>query len=249
MPFTLSHTAAVLPLLRSRKLSATGLIIGTMVPDFEYFFRIDIYSVYGHTLPGLFYFDIPVSILLAFLFHSIARNNFIDNLPHFLQVRFVELRHLNFTNTFRHRPVAFMVSALIGSLTHITWDGFTHLRGWFVQHMPWLYEGAYVPFQGAKYPLWYALQHVSTGIGLFVGALYILFVMKPTGRAHAKPRLVYWFLLMAIMIATASIKWYVGIRSMPSVTTVIALVSGFCIGIILLGFVRFRNEIPLGPAD
>ena len=41
MPFTFSHPAAVLPLrlLPRHWFSLTGLVIGSMVPDFEYFLR------------------------------------------------------------------------------------------------------------------------------------------------------------------------------------------------------------------
>jgi len=36
MPFTFSHPAIVLPLTKARlKLSATGLIVGSTIPDFE----------------------------------------------------------------------------------------------------------------------------------------------------------------------------------------------------------------------
>jgi len=42
MPFTFSHPAIVLPLatLRRQWISATGLIIGSITPDFEYFIRM-----------------------------------------------------------------------------------------------------------------------------------------------------------------------------------------------------------------
>jgi hypothetical protein len=42
MPFTFAHPAIVLPLkhLPKRWYSLTGLIIGSMTPDFEYFIRM-----------------------------------------------------------------------------------------------------------------------------------------------------------------------------------------------------------------
>ena len=36
-----------------------------MVPDFEYFIRMNVKGIYGHTFWGLFYFDIPVALLIA----------------------------------------------------------------------------------------------------------------------------------------------------------------------------------------
>jgi hypothetical protein len=70
MPFTPAHPAIVLPLIRSRYFSATGLIIGSLSPDFEYFFKMSVDSIYSHSKVGLFYFDLPVTIVLALLFQS-----------------------------------------------------------------------------------------------------------------------------------------------------------------------------------
>ena len=54
MPFTFSHPAIVLPLkyLPKKWFSFTGLIIGSMTPDFEYFLRMKVKSDYSHTLNG-----------------------------------------------------------------------------------------------------------------------------------------------------------------------------------------------------
>ena len=53
MPFTPAHTALVLPFIQKRYLSATGLIAGSVAPDFEYFFKMSTNGVHGHTIPGL----------------------------------------------------------------------------------------------------------------------------------------------------------------------------------------------------
>lgn len=249
MPFTLAHTAAVLPLLRSRRLSATGLIAGTMVPDFEYFFLMDIHSVHGHKISGLFYFDVPVAIALSFIFHLVAKKNFIDSMPAFLQLRLQDLRQLDFTRAFREAPLAFFVSVLIGAASHIVWDGFTHYGGWFVQHLPGWYQGKYIPYGGVKYPLWYALQHISTAVGLLIGTLYVVKAMRPAAVPPRKANFLYWFLLAVCMVLAAYFRWLAGIDNQPKVTIVISLISGFCLGLILLGIVPFKKEIPPAPAN
>lgn len=75
MPFTFSHPAIVLPITRlpNRFVSATGLIIGSLTPDFEYFLRLNLHSAYSHTIAGVFWFDLPLGIILAFLFHLIVK--------------------------------------------------------------------------------------------------------------------------------------------------------------------------------
>src|SRR5690242_2559034 len=96
MPFTPAHPAIVLPLLRKRWVSATGLVIGSLSPDFEYFFKVSVESQHSHTLAGLFYFDLPVTLLLALLFHEVVKRNLIHNLPTFFQRRLQDLLHLDF---------------------------------------------------------------------------------------------------------------------------------------------------------
>ena len=56
MPFTPAHPAIVLPLIRSRYFSATGLIIGSLSPDFEYFFKMSVDSIYSHSKGGIILF-------------------------------------------------------------------------------------------------------------------------------------------------------------------------------------------------
>ncbi|MDF2679050.1 MAG: hypothetical protein K0R47_240 [Brevibacillus sp.] len=72
MPFTFAHPAIVLPLRESRSFHFPALIIGSMAPDFEYFFRMQAYSAYSHTILGVFYMDVPLVIGLWLLFARVA---------------------------------------------------------------------------------------------------------------------------------------------------------------------------------
>src|SRR5687767_3554001 len=126
MPFTPAHPAVVLPLLRSKWLSATGLIMGSVAPDFEYFFKLSVSSLHSHTLPGLLYFDLPVTLLLSIAFHQVVKQNLIRNTPAFLQRRFQDTLDFDFIRFLTNHWLIFTVSAIIGSASHIFWDGFTH---------------------------------------------------------------------------------------------------------------------------
>lgn len=103
MPFTFSHPAIVLPLtyLPKKWYSLTGLVIGSIAPDFEYFIRIKVQSNYSHTWFGLFYFNLPLGIILAFIFHNIVRNTLIQNTPIFLQQRFNKVISFQWNNYFK----------------------------------------------------------------------------------------------------------------------------------------------------
>ena len=89
MPFTFSHPAIVLPLtyLPKRLYSLTGLVIGSLTPDFEYFIRMKVQSNYSHTPAGIFWFNVPLGFLLAIIYHNLMRNCLISNLPNALEAR------------------------------------------------------------------------------------------------------------------------------------------------------------------
>jgi hypothetical protein len=239
MPFTPCHSAAVLPFVRSKYLSATGLIIGTMAPDFEYFFRMDVKGIYGHTVLGIFYFDLPVSIVLAFVFHLIVKKNLIDNLPEFLRARFQELRNTDFVNYVRRHKLDFVISIILGTATHILWDAFTHKNGIFVQIMPGVYNNTTIDFRGAHYPLWYALQHISTIVGGAILGVFILMI-KPVGRTYDRPSILYWIILIVIIGVITFIRMQWGtMDNEKMVVFVITLIASFCIGITILGLIPF----------
>jgi hypothetical protein len=179
MPFTPAHTAIVLPFLRinPERVSATALVIGSVAPDFEYFLKMSVNGQHSHTFLGIFYFDIPVTIGLAFLFHEVVKKNLISNLPAFFQYRFQLLLQLDFKEHFKRYYWVVIISAGIGSFSHIFWDAFTHNDGFFAQRIT-LYKHMVVPFDGVRYPLFYGLQHISTYVGLTIVMTYI-FLLKP----------------------------------------------------------------------
>lgn len=128
MPFTFSHPAAVLPLslIPKKWISVTGLVIGSITPDFEYFFRMEHDSVYSHTWAGIFWFDLPLGLLLVYLFNYLIKKEFIENLPRFLNRRFSRFTFLT-RDVNSGKNLLFVLSSLfIGITSHIIWDKITH---------------------------------------------------------------------------------------------------------------------------
>src|SRR5689334_14638663 len=103
MPFTFSHPAVVFPFnkLGKRWTSLTGLVMGSLVPDFEYFIRMEFKKVYTHSWKGLFLYDLLLSLLLVFIFHNIVRNTLIDNLPPWFQRRLYRYKDFNWNQRFK----------------------------------------------------------------------------------------------------------------------------------------------------
>lgn len=130
MPFTFSHPAIVLPLLRrkyNRLFSATGLVIGSIAPDFESFLGLGRDKVYSHTWLGAFWFDLPLALALAFIFHLVIRRSIIENMPKAWRERFEFARKFDWVSYFKRNMVVVITSLLIGVLSHLLWDSFTHL--------------------------------------------------------------------------------------------------------------------------
>jgi hypothetical protein len=239
MPFTPAHPAIVLPLLRRARLSAIGLIVGSMVPDFEYFFKMRVNSHYSHTLGGLFYFDVPVSFLLAWIFIRLVRDNLVANLPSFLQRRLQPVLMLDTRRVLSDRALIFAVSALIGSVSHLFWDGFTHNDTFFVRNISF-YHGSYVPYEGVKYPLWYALQHISTAVGLIVLIIYVFRMPQAPGTVW-KPNLIYWMVVVAVAAIVVTIRFMIWPYDDREGNIIVSSISGICCGVIAAGMINFNN--------
>lgn len=241
MPFTPAHPAIVLPLIRLRYLSASGLVIGSLAPDYEYFFKMSVNSTHSHTLWGSLYFDVPVALLLAWLFHRFAKKNLILNLPGFIQRRLQDLLHADLGYILRHHAPAFLFSAWLGAASHIFWDAFTHGDGFFVRELPF-YKGAYVPYDGVKYPLFYALQHISTGVGLFLIIVYIALKKPAVGRDHHRPNLYYWLSLLAVAAVVVEIRFLLRPADFNLGNLVVSCISGLSVALVVCGWINFAQH-------
>ncbi|QMU27418.1 DUF4184 family protein [Adhaeribacter radiodurans] len=116
----------------------TGLVIGSISPDFEKFFRMSHQDGFSHAWPAIFYFNLPLAILLSFAFHQVVRDSLINNLPLFLIKRLLPFKNLNWLNHFKKHYIIIIFSILVGVTSHLTWDTFTHPSDWFPLLLPYL---------------------------------------------------------------------------------------------------------------
>ncbi|GAA3052792.1 DUF4184 family protein [Actinokineospora globicatena] len=158
MPYTLSHAAAVLPFVRRRPLVASALVVGSMSPDLLYFLALEPgVDARTHTWLGLLVIDLPVALALLAVFHLLVVPALMALAPRWVRVRV------------RPRPPRLGVAAvgwivlsvLIGGVTHLVWDAFTHHDGWVVLQYPrlfreWLWVGM---------PRYHFLQYLSSVVG------------------------------------------------------------------------------------
>jgi hypothetical protein len=170
MPFTLAHPAAAVPLRRvlGRSGVLSALIIGSLTPDFAYFlpWNVDLMQARGgtHSLPGLFWFCLPVGLLVFWVFHAVVKHPALLLLPESLRARLAPIVN-GVSGSSRNSFWAVVLSLGIGALTHPVWDGFTHHGGAAMQVWPVLGTTVAHVF-GQSVRLYNVLQHTSTLLGL-----------------------------------------------------------------------------------
>ncbi|WP_416876008.1 DUF4184 family protein [Kitasatospora sp. SC0581] len=176
MPFTLSHPAAVLPLLRAAgargPLVASALVAGSMAPDVPFFAESLLPGVYGqggltHRWWAVPTVDVAIAGALVAGWHGLLRGPLVALLPErwvggaeALTVR----RAGNAADPAEAGAVGgaawFAASAAIGAATHVGWDAFTHGDRLGVRLLPVLDR----PVAGV--PLYEALQYGSSALAL-----------------------------------------------------------------------------------
>ncbi|MBT8219535.1 MAG: DUF4184 family protein [Bacteroidia bacterium] len=199
MPFTLAHPALVMPLHGSRsKLSLTGLVIGSIAPDLEFLIQMREVENIEHQLQGIIFFDLPAAIILAFLFHNILRNSLITHLPNFYRRRFTDLLTFDWNAYAKENKAKIVISILIGIISHLGLDAFTHHDGWFVEMIPVL---AYdIGINGHQLPIYFFLQIILSLIGMMMVHLMILKLNIQSNDIKYPPSDYFYWLMFAVLV-------------------------------------------------
>jgi hypothetical protein len=204
MPFTFSHPAIVLPFLKSKKVSATALVFGSMSPDFEYFFRMKMQSEISHTFLGVLLIDFPLGFLMMFVFHQIIKKPLIDNSPIFVQNRLAILRETNWIQYFKNNITIVLVSFFLGAISHLFWDSMTHWDGYLVQVIPFLNLEVYA------IPMYKIAQHLSTIIGLGI-VLFYIYKQPYEDKLIDRIAFKYWYMSFSCAAVILAVRFSFGL--------------------------------------
>lgn len=203
MPFTPAHVAAVLPLVgrgRPRWAVPSALVIGSMVPDVLYFVPISSHRSFSHSLLGVLTLDLGLGLLFVGLWTVVAAPVLRDLVPLTVRARM----------PVPQRPTGHEwrwagPGVVIGSLTHVFWDAFTHSDGWGVRHLPALTD----PLVGSL-PAFKVAQYGSGVVGVMLVLGYGLRVLAGTAPENddsplATPleRRSAWLVLLVVPIVCA----------------------------------------------
>ncbi|WP_125722663.1 DUF4184 family protein [Flavobacterium ustbae] len=242
MPFTFSHPAIILPLryLPKTWFSITALIIGSLTPDFEYFLRMKVKSNYSHTLSGIFWFDLPLALLLTFLFHNLTRNLLIQNLPSFIKNRVLIFTDFEWNAYFKKNWIIVLISLLIGIFSHIFWDGFTHKHGYFVNQIDVLKNT--VSLFGTQIPFWKIAQHSSTLIGGIV--LLIAFFKLPKKFNSVASNKLYWISVILFSSSILFMRFILNPKALNIGNLIVTFISSFLIAITIIPLlIKFKSTL------
>lgn len=200
MPFTFAHPAVILPLskikIKNHQIfNMTALVIGSMAPDFEYFIHFRPFQEHGHSLLGLFYFNLPLVIIISSIYHNILKKQLITNLPKPFCQNYAYLTQSKWKLDSLKKIGTVIYSSILGMLTHLLWDSFTHKGAYFVEKIEFLTNS--LNLLEYSIPIYKILQHGSTLLGLTILAIYLFKIRdKSSGPKAFNPtplqKILHW---------------------------------------------------------
>jgi hypothetical protein len=163
VPFTGSHPAAVLPLARTA-LPASALVIGSMAPDLPFYVPVPVQPEATHSLLGAVSIDVLLGGVAFAWWQAVLGPAVVAHLPSAFRRRLVRPVPAGLGYHLRAvRPILLVAAALmLGAVTHVGWDSFTHAGMWGPGHIRWLAE-AHGPLPGYEWS-----QHASGLLGALV---------------------------------------------------------------------------------
>ncbi|MFE5187698.1 DUF4184 family protein [Streptomyces sp. NPDC056628] len=183
MPFTLSHAAAVLPALRIGGTGRAGLVpavlvAGSFAPDMTYYAASVLsgameFGDVTHSVPGVLTVDVVIAWALVGVW-LLLREPLVALLPARLQPRPAALLRCGAPRA-RVTPALagrWYLSAVLGGLTHVVWDAFTHLDRWGMRLFPVLGE------EVAGSPLYWYLQYGGSAVAAVVIAVFVSVALR-----------------------------------------------------------------------
>jgi hypothetical protein len=235
VPFTGSHPAAVVPLIRLG-LVPSALVIGSMTPDLPYFLPLGIDSASTHSGAGILGVDLILGLLSFAVWQVLVAPLAVAIAPSGLRARLPtprpapswrpgepgrrahpsgpsHPRRLADPGRDLRRLLLVMVSLWAGAATHVLWDEFTHINRFGYRHLGWLAD-QHGPLAGYRWA-----QYGSGVFGAVVIALAIRSwwraapVIDPTPEPGMPPR-ASLVVLVSVLLATlggagSAIAWAV----------------------------------------
>lgn len=222
MPFTPSHAVVALPFVRTPLVPA-AIAIGAMTPDLPLFVRGTLWDYsFTHTFANVLWTSV-LAFALFLLWRVVLRPGVRELSPARLARRLppewdehgtAALKTAVGGGRSRVYPLLLAASLIIGVLSHITWDLFTHEGRWGLRLLPAL-ESMWGPLPGYKW-----LQHGSSVVGLAIIVVWALVALlhraagTVTQTVPAGVRIAWWLSLPVVLITS----WLLGLAAYGPLT-------------------------------
>jgi hypothetical protein len=216
MPFTASHAVVALPFLRTR-LVPSAIAVGAMTPDLPLFLRgTGVSYGFTHGVENVVWTALLASVLFA-VWRFVLRPAVPQLLPRLLAVRLPaewsrrgirSWRDVLGVGRRRTDALWLALSLVIGVLSHIAWDLFTHEGRGGVMLIPAL-DRLWGPLPGYKW-----LQYGSSVAGLAIIALWAALRLRravpgaPPSRVLPSGVVIAWWCSLPVILMVA---WIVGV--------------------------------------
>lgn len=203
MPFTPSHAVIALPFARSPLVPA-AIAVGAMTPDLPLFLRgAGLSYGFTHGWSNIVWTTL-VAFVLLLVWRMVLRPAAVELAPDAIADRLPDdwrrtgseaaLETIS-QRGIRWHPLLLAISLVLGVLSHIGWDLFTHEGRWGVQAVPALQQ-MWGPLAGYKW-----LQHGSSVVGLLIiGVFAVLWLIRRPAvrRVRMLPAWVRWAWMLSL---------------------------------------------------
>jgi len=218
VPFTVSHAAVVWPFARTlnRRRLLSAVVIGSMVPDFGMFLPWRLIRWETHSAMALLNFCLPMGLASYWIFQRLVRTPMLELLsePAYSRARAAPGPDLG---SLRHWLYV-ACGILLGAVSHLVWDGFTHEGARGVRMIPAL-DDPMLDVGGHHLLGFKLLQHASSLLGLAMVLWWALRLLRASGgqESMSRPlgkseRRIWWAAVWAMAVAVG-VAWFFQMRA------------------------------------
>lgn len=200
MPYTLSHAALALPfaarplrrLAVMSPLPIAAFAFGAMAPDWPLSSDVVVpgskhWMGFTHTLTGVVTVDLALAVVMASLWVAVVRRPLFAALGTPV-TSFLEWKRQTTARRERRVVITTLIAAVLGSLSHIGIDAFTHAYGLVAREHPDVFEQPIgpLPLVGSV-PLYSVLQQGLSALGLACMVIAVIVWLWRTRSARRHP--------------------------------------------------------------
>jgi hypothetical protein len=154
-------------------------MIGSMAPDFGYFFSHEASRELTHGFLGLLIFALPAGMIVWLFYVMVLEKATITLLSDRWHTRFAHTDPLSLPLITRAS-----VAIVLGAFTHIIWDAFTHRGTFATDALPWLIG----PTPGFSWmPIYHLLHGLSSVAGLVLLVMWARGLHRLPARSLIRP--------------------------------------------------------------